>query len=1411
MIENNIYYLTNPQKSIWLTEQYFPNTSLNVISGNILIEEKINTTLMEQAVNLYLQKNEEIRARIIVQDGVAKQYIKDYEFFKLNIISIHSQEELENHSKVIAHTPFSLIDSDLFKFTLFLYPDGHGALSTTLHHLISDAWGLSLFIKEVIHTYSQLLNNLNCDSTLNPSYIDYLDSEQKYLNSDKYLKDGNFWNSSFNFEPKITSITSMPKVSFSIEAKRRSFQLDSNLYHSISSFCKDANCSIYNFFMGIYSIYIAKINQTNIPIIGTPILNRSNYKEKHTAGMFISTVPFYTELDFSNTIMDTLQSINKQQLSIFRHQKYPYQDLLSNISKKYEIANNIYDVALSYQNARDDSNSSEINYHTEWYFNGAISDTLDIHFYDMDSTGILNFYYDYQVEKLNESDIDRIHNRILYMIEQVVRKPDILLKDISIITPQEEQQLEKFNSSFVEHPKNIGIHELIENNADLYPDHTAIFYNKETISYKKMIQKVNLIAKNLIKKGVKKGDCVSVLFRDKNINLICSLLGILKAGACFLAIYPDYPNERIQYMLENSQSKLLLTEKNFSSINFHIATFFIEDLEEIGENCSFPKSYPDDNAYIIYTSGSTGNPKGTMQTHNNIINFVYSFQHFLDDSINTNDHMLSVTNICFDVSMAEIFTPLVFGASLYLYKDLNYSNLYDLCKYIVRYNITFSYFPPSTLQTVYNELKKFTDIPLNKLLVGVEPIKASILQSFLTLNNNMKIINGYGPSETTICCTMYRFNPNLLPDAITPIGSPIGNSTILILDDDKHPTPIGEIGEVFVQGECVGNGYLNDEKKTKEKFDLTNKIYQTGDLAKWLPDGNILFVGRNDNQIKYRGYRIDLGEIEHAIKNIIAVENCVVLLNNSLDNNSNLIAFITLKNGNISEEAFRDTLTQILPHYMIPNQFIFIDSFPLTPNGKIDRKSLIKLASHKKITIYTAPTTESEKKLASIWSSVLEKEKIGINDNFFDLGGDSLDAIKIVTMAAQQQINLSAQSFYNYPTISLLLKHSQTPTIQEEDNYSPKVPILKEVPTSLTGDILLIGATGFLGSHILYELMTKTSLKVYCLIRGTSLPQAIDRLKKRLQYYFGDALTSYFEGRIIVIKGDFSKPQLGISEKSYQDLLHHIKTVINSAAIVKHIGDYDYFYKVNILSVESLIDFCKQCNNAQLVHISTLSVSGNNSSEDGIHTFKEDDLYIHQQINDNIYIQTKFEAEQLIVDAIEKDHLPATIFRLGNITWRFSDATFQINEDENLFFNIVKFILLTKQLPLSLKDYPINISPVDNCADLMIQILMKQNIYNVYHIYNSNLLTLGTIIDMLRHIGYSDINFVSNEEYQKSLNEFTNIPLYSYVSEFFHIKDLKDNILVDNPYTLKTIENLDFHWSRINSSYFQKRFGGAKE
>ncbi len=1410
-MERELYPLTNPQKSIYLTEEYFKGSNINNIAGTMMINAPVNFDKFTLAIKQAIKQNDSCRIKIKNVSGEVKQWISDYEDFPIDIIDVTSVEELSNITKEIASKPFPLYDSYLFHFVIFRFPNQHGGFIVNIHHLISDSWTLGILVNEIIGIYSSYLDGKDPilkDSSLY-SYRNYIVSENEYQLSDKFQKDKSYWDDIFDTIPDNATVPStfsnINVQSDSIVACREQLSIPSNLLVNIKDYCTKYRVSVFNFLMAVFSIYISRVSLLDDFCIGTPILNRTNFKEKNTTGMFINTLPLRVKVDNSVSFQDFLSSISSSSMALLRHQKYAYQSILEDLREKQSNLPSLYQIMISYQITKMLDNQDQIPHESTWYFNGTTADDIDIHIFDFNDTNELSIAYDYQINKYTSQDMKQVHFRILAIISQILENENILLYDIETVTSDEKKQILKiFNDSYVSHPRDISVYTLIEQIANKFPDKVAIVDDTTSITYANLIKRSYCIAQNLVKRGIKRSDCVSILFPKKSIDLICCMLGILKAGACFLAVYPDYPMSRITYMLENSHTKLLLTNYFYKDTDFDVPILCMEDLEVV-KNSDFPVTMNDDNAYIIYTSGSTGKPKGTVQSHNNLINFVYSFQHFFQGHISSDDNMISVTNISFDVSIAEIFTPLFYGATLFLYKDLNTSGYDELVRYIIENKITFAYFPPSMLQSIYEELKKYENVPLNKLLVGVEPIKAHILQDYLSLNSDMRIINGYGPSETTICCTMYPFNKEIPKDDITPIGVPIGNSKVLILDKAKKLLPIGCVGEIYVQGECVGNGYLYNEEATKEKFDLVNRVYKTGDLAKLLPDGNILFVGRDDNQVKYRGYRIDLGEIEHGIKMINTVKNCVVLLDKRNSDNPILIAFIVPKNNDCHEDDIRKLLISILPHYMIPNQFIFLDHFSLTPNGKIDKKCLLDLFDKKDIP-FVAPSTELEKTLAKLWGDVLQKKKIGINDNFFEIGGDSLDAIKIVALAKQKGISLSAQNFYTYPTISLLIKHcliEHDKTDSDVSKYLPMISINKSARLPLDGDILLVGATGFLGSHILYELLHQTNFIIYCLIRGKSRKHSEERLKTRLACYFGNQLDSYFGNRIIVINGDFCKSDLGITKNDANLLFANIKTVINCAAIVKHVGNYDYFHNINVVGVENLISFCKKCNNAHLVHVSTLSVAGSYSK--GKTSFSEKDLYIGQNVDENVYIKTKFEAEQLLAHYIE-DGFCATIFRLGNITWRSNDGVFQVNESENLFFTLIDFMIQTKKLPTSLKNFVFNISPVNECANLMIRILLEGNDINVYHIYNFHSFYLSDIVKMLDEIGFS-IEFDDSVKLQNILEK--QLSRFPYVVDQLSSSNPVNNVEIAHQLTSEILNQLSFNWNDIDCNYMKKKLGGV--
>lgn len=1016
-----MYNLTNPQKSIWLTEQFYKNTPMENITGCVTVLEKLNLKALQKAINLFVEKNDSFRLKFILKDDNVFQYLSSFSEFEIENVLVKTNHDIKKLENQMSNTVFEVLDNLLFSFKTFTFPDGHGGYILTAHHLIYDAWTASLVGTEIINYYEKIINAENLDDISNPSYIDYIVSEQEYLKSEKFKKDKEFWNGIFNSIPEIATIPSINSNSqeLSCKSKRKQFIIPEETISLINKFCKENKASIFNFFIAIFSLYISRVSSLNDFTIGTPILNRGNFKEKQTTGMFISNIPFRVSVNNDISFAQFLSNISMDFLKIFRHQKYPYQYLLEDLRKQDSSLPNLYNVALSYQNARTNAQTSSVKYESEWVETNYIADDMDIHIYDMNDTGNINIAYDYLTSKYSIDDICFIHARILHIINQILENNEINLKDIEIVTPDEKKKLlYTFNNTQMDYPKDKTISQLFEEQVEKTPDNIAVVFGDQQLTYRELNERANSLANYLLQLNISKNTVIPVLL-NRSIDLIVSMLAIIKSGNIYLPISPDYPIDRIKYILQDSSSKYLLTntQNNLLELDF-IKTIKIDEItySSFDKNNLNINSTPSDVLYIIYTSGSTGNPKGVAVMHQNLNNFIHCFNK-LFKNISFSDKLLASTHICFDVSIFEFFISLLNGLTLCLYQENTITNIFEFCDSIINNDITMLYIPPNLLNEVYQILSKKNYSKINKILLGVEPINYDVAKQYYNLNPDCNIINAYGPTETTICATAYEVSFNNTNNyKIIPIGKPLYNLNLFILDKTLNLVPPGISGELYITGDNVSKGYIFNtilSKKAFVKIPFSKSIsYKTGDIVKWNNDGTISFVGRNDSQIKINGHRIELGEIEKVVYLYPNIEKCIAIYNDK-----KLNVYLTSK-STININDLRDFLQSKLPLYFIPNYIIQIDKFTLTKNGKIDTKNLLKFKSAP--SNYEKAHTKTQEDLVAIFQKVLNMPQVGINDSFFDLGGDSLASIKIQIEAYNKGLNISAQDIFKNPTIKLL-------------------------------------------------------------------------------------------------------------------------------------------------------------------------------------------------------------------------------------------------------------------------------------------------------------------------------------------------------------------------------------------------------
>lgn len=1038
-MESNVYNLTNPQKSIWFTEQFYKGTPIENITGCVIVLEKLNFKALQKAINLFVKTNDSFRLKFTMKDDKTFQYLSSFSEFEIENVMVNTDEDIKDIENEMSNTPFEVLDNLLFSFKTFTFPDGHGGFVITAHHLISDAWTAGLVVNEIMDYYEKIINSQIIDNQ-NPSYLDYITSEQEYLNSEKFNKDKEFWNEIFKTVPEVATIPSInvenSNSSLSCKAKRKQFVIPKETMNLINEFCKQNKASAFNFFMAVLAIYLSRVSSLDDFTIGTPILNRGNFKEKRTTGMYISTIPFRISINHKIPFAEFLSNISADFSKIFRHQKYPYQYLLEDLRKKDSSIPNLYNILLSYQNVRSNKQTSDINYESSWVGNNFISDDIDIHLYDMNDTGDINIAYDYLISKYSIDDICSIHARFLYIINQVLENNDITLNEIEIVTPDEKKKiLYDFNNTSADYPRDKTITQLFEEQVEKTPDNIAVVFEDQKLTYRELNERANSLANYLRNNGVGLNDSVAI-FLDKSLEMIVAILAILKVDALYVPIDIDYPDNRINFMLSDSNAKIVLTKRAFLlDLDFE-NTLAIDLCNTIYlDNKTFPSKHAGDLAYVMYTSGSTGNPKGVVVKQKSIIRLVKNPNYI---NFHKNEKILQTGSIVFDACTFEIWASLLNGFELYIIKKSELLDPNSLKSYLIENKITILWLTAPLLnQLCENHPDMFKTVRC--LLTGGDVLSPKHINLIRKVCPDLTIINGYGPTENTTFSTCFTIN-DYYNDSI-PIGYPISNSTCYIVSQDMNLLPIGIPGELVVGGDGVAKGYINNQAFTDLKFlssPFNNDfLYKTGDLAKWNFDGSISFIGRIDGQVKIRGFRVELGEINLKILEFPNIKTSFTTIKTI--NGEKFICSYIVCNQMLNVEDLKHFLMKFLPNYAIPTYFIKLDKLPINTNGKVDSKLLPspQLVNTKSQIIPARNIVDQ--KIIFVLKEILNINKISIDDSFFDLGGDSLTAITLCSKIYNEfNIQLSIKDILENPIIKDL-----SDVISSKDLHNKNCPLKK--------------------------------------------------------------------------------------------------------------------------------------------------------------------------------------------------------------------------------------------------------------------------------------------------------------------------------------------------------------------------------
>lgn len=1007
------YYDLSPaqQRLFFLYE--FDKSSLVYNLPNIIVwEGDLDRHRLDFSLKKLLARHDSLRTSFEVIDNIVKQKISD----NIALSWEHFQAKEEDIDQVVKNfiRPFDLGQAPLIRAGLLEINAQKHLLMVDMHHIISDGVSGKVLLDEFLAIYKE-----ESLPPLNFQYKDYSEWQQQEAQQGLLARQKEFWLKEFEEEVPVLDLVAdytRPAL-LSFEGDSLEFKLNQEETQKLKSIGEQEGTTLFMTLLSAYYILLSKLSNQEDVIIGTPVANRQHPEFEQMVGVFINTLALRNSPIGSLSFQGFLSQVKSKTLACFNHLSFPFADLIEELDLERDVSRNaLFDCMFIFQNMGHptwDIPGVEVSPYT---YQNHVS-KFDITLEAWESRGEIHLRFEYATRLFRKETIQRFVSYYKNIISAILTDLDTQISEIELLSQGEKHQLlEEFNQTYNPYPKSRSIVELFEEQVERSPESLAIVTRESSLTFQELNAKANQIGHLLQNRGVEKEEVIGIML-PRCPEMLISLLGVLKAGCAYLPLDPSYPISRIEYMVENSDVKILLTEPNLQPTYEQLGQDLVaidvispEAYKASKENLSKPFD-AHNLAYLIYTSGSTGTPKGIMIEHQSVVNYVNGVSQRVDASqYNT---ILCLTTMSFDIFVTETILPLLKGLKIVLANSADQKDPDALNKLIENFGVDILQITPSHLNLVLNSGNHTFLTCLKAILVGGEALPYPLFKE-LSAKYAGKIFNMYGPTETTVWSTVQELTNKSSID----IGKPINNTSIYILDKHNKPQPIGVPGELCIGGDGLARGYWKNERLTAEKFADNpfipgEKMYRTGDLAKWNPTGDIHFIGRIDNQVKIAGFRLELGEIEYQLTTFEHIEEIVVLAREQ-----KLIAYYT-STEEFSVAALRDHLSDRLPAYMIPAYYVHLISFPLTSNGKINRKALPD-PQIKTETDYIAPKNEREQLLVNTWSEVLGIEKIGTEDNFFLLGGDSIKSIQISSRIRNLGYELSVKDLFSAQTISKL-------------------------------------------------------------------------------------------------------------------------------------------------------------------------------------------------------------------------------------------------------------------------------------------------------------------------------------------------------------------------------------------------------
>jgi tyrocidine synthetase-3 len=1029
------YNVSAAQKRMYMLQQFNLLSTAYNMPRVVEVNGKLNKADIEEAFRTLIKRHETLRTAFITIEGKIMQKIDQNTDFQLQYIEKNRKYVDEAVKEFVK--PFDLSKAPLFRAGLIKLEEDSYILMFDMHHIISDGVSMEILVNEFIK-----LCTGNRLEELKLQYKDYSEWQNNMFESERIKKQEEYWINTFSDEVPVLNLPTdyvRPAIQ-SLEGENIGFKLDKVVTKDLRRIARETGTTMYMVILsGIY-ILLSKYSGQEDIVVGSTIAGRPHADLEKIIGMFVNTLALRNYPEGNKNYKQFLLEVKENALKAYENQEYQFEELVDKINIRRDISRNpLFDVMFTMQSSTqstalsiDNSSILDKEFSIKAYRQQHKVSKFDLTFAANEVDEEVFVSLEYCTKLFKKETMERMINHLIVVLKAIAFDIDIKLSEIKVITEKEQYQiLHEFNDTYADFDNSKTIQQFFEEQVEKTPNNIAVVFEDKKLTYKELNERVNRLARTLRVKGVRSDDIVAII-AERSLEMLIGILSIIKAGGAYLPIDPEYPEDRIKYICEDSKANIILTQNKFmEKVLLFGQTIDLEDAAVYSDNAENLEiiNTSKDLAYVIYTSGSTGQPKGVMIEHHSVINRINWMQKSFP--ICEKDVILQKTTYTFDVSVWELFWWSFVGSSVCLLPPKGERDPEIILKYIEKNNITTMHFVPSMFNGfmlyVYVKEEKNRLSGLRQVFCSGEALTNNQVEMFRSLTESIRLINLYGPTEATVDVSYYecikeeRFNS-------VPIGKPIDNIGLYIIGNNNELQPIGVAGELCISGVGLARGYLNKAELTKEKF-VDNpfargeRMYKTGDLARWLPDGNIEYLGRIDSQVKIRGFRIELGEIEAVLSKHPSVKEAVVVARNIKGelNNRRLVAYLTAEGEEKpTDELLRSFLKSKLPDYMIPSFFITIEDIPLTQNGKINIKGLPEPNSESFNTEqnYVPPSTPTERILVDIWTKILNVDKIGIHNNFFNLGGDSILSIQLVSRAKEKGLNLSVQQVFLDPTIS---------------------------------------------------------------------------------------------------------------------------------------------------------------------------------------------------------------------------------------------------------------------------------------------------------------------------------------------------------------------------------------------------------